>query len=74
MYATGASSQVCVLDIETGDMTGSFKASKHPVSSLAISPDAQHLLVGGSSMSLWEVGSQERKAKYAGHTVSGLGA
>jgi len=69
VYATGASSQVCVLDIETGDMTASFAASKHPISSLALSPDGQQVLVGGSSMALWDVAAQERKAKYAGHTV-----
>ncbi|KAG1676919.1 hypothetical protein FOA52_014795 [Chlamydomonas sp. UWO 241] len=66
VYATGAKS-VVALDAATGEVKGSFEASKHAMSCLAISPDCETAFGGGSVLSLWDISSQERKAKFTGH-------
>lgn len=67
IYATGASKQVVALDAATGEVRSTFEVSKHAVSCLALSPDHASVFLGGSSLALWNLKAEERRAKYTGH-------
>ncbi|KAF5839935.1 quinon protein alcohol dehydrogenase-like superfamily [Dunaliella salina] len=67
VYAAGADCRICTLDVLSGAVQLSFKASKHPISCIALSPDSQHIFGGSSSLALWDSSSQERVGKFTGH-------
>lgn len=62
--------QVCVLDAASGTLKAKFNSrSKGGVRALAASPDGGMVLVAGSALALWDVGSEERLRKLTGHPV-----
>lgn len=61
--------QVVSLDVATGKKLGSFRGSKHGLAAAALSQDGARLLLGGSTMSLWDVESQQRAMKFTGHQL-----
>ena len=67
IYVSGASRQIISLDPTTGEVKSSFEGSKNAISCLALSPDGSSAFLGGSNLSLWDLSSQEKKAKFTGH-------
>jgi hypothetical protein len=69
VYACGARGQLLALSLESGDTLHSSHPSKHGITAAAVSPDGSSVLCAGSSMILFDLKSQERTAKFTGHTT-----
>lgn len=69
LLCSGPDGQVCCLDPSSGAVKRRFRGSKHAVSGAAASPDGSKLLLGGSTLALWDLAAEARIAKFTGHTM-----
>ncbi|KAK9919005.1 hypothetical protein WJX75_008642 [Coccomyxa subellipsoidea] len=69
LYSVGADGSVCALDAASGAQVVKFKAGSHPLSCVGAAPDCQSVLVGSSSLALYNVAEQKRVAKFMGHSL-----
>ncbi|EIE18810.1 NUC189-domain-containing protein [Coccomyxa subellipsoidea C-169] len=69
LYSVGSNNHVCALDVASGAQVVKFKAGSHPLSCVGAAPDCQSVLVGSSSLALWNVAEQKRVAKFMGHSL-----
>ncbi|KAK9833465.1 hypothetical protein WJX81_007454 [Elliptochloris bilobata] len=69
VYCVGADAAVCALDPSSGTLAARWGAGNHPLACVAASPGCQAVLVGSSSLALWDVACQKRTAKLTGHTT-----
>jgi WD40 repeat protein len=70
IISSGADGQVCCLNLSRGDVKRRFRGSKHAVTGAAAAPDGSKLLLGGSTLALWDLEEGARIQKFTGHTVS----
>ncbi|CAL8463784.1 g3318 [Coccomyxa elongata] len=69
LYSVGADSRVCALDASSGEQVLKFKAGSHPLTCIGAARDCQSVLVGSSSLALWNIAEQKRLAKFMGHSL-----
>ena len=74
IYAAGEGQQVISLDPLTGEVKSRFEGSNKAISCLALSPDGSSAFLGGSNLSLWDLSSQEKRAKFTGHPTPAFAA
>jgi WD40 repeat protein len=74
IYAAGEVQQVVLLDPLTGEVKSRFEGSNKAISCLALSPDGLSAFLGGSNLSLWDLSSQEKRAKFTGHPTPAFAA
>jgi len=70
LYSSGNDAQICELSTASGTVQAKWKAGKHALGCIAVSPDGTRLLAGSATLSLWDLASRERLAKMSGHMVS----
>ncbi|KAI8470283.1 MAG: hypothetical protein J3K34DRAFT_521515 [Monoraphidium minutum] len=70
LLCSGRDGQVVCLDPGSGAVRRRFRGSKHPVSGAAASPDGTKLLLGSSTLALWDLEADARIAKFSGHTTA----
>ncbi|WIA12087.1 hypothetical protein OEZ85_012163 [Tetradesmus obliquus] len=69
LLSSGRDGQVCSLEPAKGSKRGTFKGSKHAVTAAALSADGSKLILGGSSLSVWDMAAQQRTSKLTGHPL-----
>lgn len=65
LYTAGSDGIVCALDSKTGETQGTFKASKKPIASLALSSDERFLAVGSDKIRVFNVENRKEVQKFS---------
>ncbi|GBF87916.1 hypothetical protein Rsub_00628 [Raphidocelis subcapitata] len=69
LFCSGHDGQVACLDPGSGALRRRFRGSKHAITAAAAAADGSKLLLGGSTLVLWDLEEDARTAKFAGHTT-----
>ncbi|KAF6255059.1 quinon protein alcohol dehydrogenase-like superfamily [Scenedesmus sp. NREL 46B-D3] len=69
LLSSGRDGQVCSLDAAKGSKLSQFSGSKHAVTAAALSADGSKLILGGSSLSVWDMASQQHVGRLTGHPL-----
>lgn len=66
-YSVGEDAQVCAINAATGAVETRFQAGRAALSGAAVCPDQERLLIGSSTLALWELDSEKCVGKFTGH-------